>query len=190
MRSQALRKAGPAGTGLRAALRSRSRVARSAWAIARGLALSAVLALVIFHALLFRDRLLGGDLLDPAVAFRWLAAAGLVSALALLRHMGVPLVRGRKAFVVWLLVVILHAAGRGVPVAPPEAGAGVDATLILVLPTALTVVGLSLLCAIAAKRRLRAFATAGRVVQSSASDRRCDGWRRAGTTRGPPLAAF
>lgn len=163
-------------------------MARSAWAIARGLALSAVLSLAIFHVLLFRDRLVGGDLFDPAVALRWLAAAGLVAALALLRHMGVPLARGRKAFVVWLLVVLLHAAGRGVPVAPAEAGSGVNASLIVVLPSTLTMVGLGLLSAITATRRLTAFAAVGHVVESDPSCRLCDGWRRGGTTRGPPLA--
>jgi hypothetical protein len=187
MRSQPLSAARPAGTGLRAALRSRSRVARSAWAIARGSVLTGGLALVIFHIVLFRDRLVGGDLFDPAVALRWLAAVGLVSALEVLRRMGVPLARGRKAFVVWLLVVLLHASGRGVPVAPAQAGTGVDARLLFVLPT---VVGLGLLCAIQARRRLAAYAAVGRRVDPDASCRLRDGWRRGGTTRAPPIAAF
>ena len=46
------------------------------------------LALAIFHVFLFWDRLVVGDLFDPAIALRWLAAAGLVSALAALRRMG------------------------------------------------------------------------------------------------------
>jgi hypothetical protein len=178
------------GTGLRAALRSRSRVARSARAIARWSGLMAALALAIFHIFLFWDRLVGGDLFDPAIALRWLAAAGLVSALAALRRMGVSLASGRKAFVIWLLVVLLHASGRSVPVvAPGDSLAEIDASAIFILPSALTLVGLGLLGATVAWRRLTAFAVIGR-TELGAVCRLSAGWRRGGATRAPPIAAF
>src|SRR4029450_9325726 len=86
------------GTGLRAVLRSRTRVARSARAIARWSGLMAALALAIFHIFLFWDRLIGGDLFDPAIALRWVAAAGLVSALAALRRVGASPAGGTQGF--------------------------------------------------------------------------------------------
>jgi hypothetical protein len=165
-------------------------VARSAWAIARWSGLVAALALASFHIFLFWNRLVGGDLLDPAIALRWVAAAGLVSALAALRRMGVPLARGRKALVIWLLVVLLHASGRTVPaVAPGESPTETDASLIFLLPSALTVVGLGLLCATVPRRRLTVFAAIGR-TEPGAACRLSAGWRRGGATRAPPLAAF
>jgi hypothetical protein len=190
MPSQPARAPVRTGTGLRAALRSRSRVARSARAIARWSGLMAALALAIFHIFLFWDRLVGGDLFDPAIALRWLAAAGLVSALAALRRMGIPLASGRKALVIWLLVVLLHASGRSVPVvAPGDSATEIDASLIFLLPSALTVVGLGLLCATVRRRRLTAFAAIGRTEPGTAC-RLSAGWRRGGATRAPPIAAF
>lgn len=164
-------------------------MARNARAIARWSGLIAALALAIFHISLFWDRLLGGDLFDPAIALRWVAAAGLVAALAALRRMGVPLASGRKAFVIWLLVVLLHASGRAVPVAPGDSPTGVDTTWIFVLPSAVGVVGLGLLCATAARRRLTAFAVVGRAEPGTPCHLSA-GWRRGGATRGPPIAAF
>jgi hypothetical protein len=187
MNSQPAGRPGFAGTGLEAALRSRSRVARSARAIVRWSTLIAGLALGVFHLYLFWDRLVGGDLLEPAVALRWLSAAGLVSALAILRRMGVPLTRGRKAGVVWLLVVLLHASGRATPVLPPETANGFDASVVFALPSTLLVVGVGLLCASAARRSLAAFAIATHIVDIPVRQRLCDGWRRGGSTRGPPI---
>ena len=75
-------------------------------------AIAAGSALTIFHVSLFWDRLVGGDLLDPAVALRWAGAVLIVSALVILRRFGVPLLHGRRAFSVWLLVALLHASKR------------------------------------------------------------------------------
>lgn len=189
MSPQPLRWPTTVGTGLRAAIRSQSRVARSARAIARWSAIAAGLALVIFHIVLFRDRLVGGELLDPVVAVRWLAAAALVSALLVLRRMGIPLASGRKAFIIWLLVALLHASSGGVsPTTEPPIR--VDAGLIFVLPSTLTVVGLGLLCVIAAKRQLTPSMAAVALADPGKSCRLSAGWRRGGTTRAPPLASF
>jgi len=181
--------AGTLGIGVRVALRSRSRVARTARSIARWSALMASLALVVFHISLFWERLIGGDLVDPAVALRWLAAAGLVAALVFLRRMGVPVASGRKAFVLWLLVLLLHASGGRAPAASSDLQTGVDAGLIFVLPSTLTVVGLGLLYASIARRRLAAFAVLARFAEPGVACRLSDGWRRGGTTRAPPITA-
>jgi multisubunit Na+/H+ antiporter MnhB subunit len=88
--------------------RSRNRVARGArLALAASFAVSAV-ALVIFHLVLFWDQIADGRLLDPAVAVRWGVSALLLAALAALRRAGVPLLWGRRALVVWVLVALLH----------------------------------------------------------------------------------
>ena len=85
------------------------------------LVLGAVSLLVAFHVWLLALRLAEGQLGEPTVALRWLAALILVATLASLRRAGVPLVWGRKAFVFWILVLLLHwtatpAAARGAPV--------------------------------------------------------------------------
>jgi hypothetical protein len=189
MPSQPLSASGPAGTGVLAALRSRSRIARSARAIARWSVAAAGLTLAAFHLYLFWDRLAGGDLLDPAVAGRWLAAAALVAVIVVLRRIGVPLTRGRSAVVVWSLVVLLHAWGRGVPPVSGESTSPVDAGLIFVLPSTLSIVGVGLLCATGARPRQVAFRAIGLATLATPC-RSSDGWSRGGTTRGPPLAAF
>ena len=189
MRSQPVRAPGPVGTGLLAALRSRSGVARGARAIARWSGITAGVAIGIFHLYLFWDRLAAGDLLDPSIALRWLSAAGLVLALVLLRRMRIPLTTGRKACVVWLLVVLLHAYGQA-PVLQQAPGDGFDASIVFVLPSTVAVIGLGLLCALDARRRLAAVATVDRIVDTPASYRTSNGWRHAGTTRGPPAISF
>ncbi len=84
--------------------------------------------LVVYHAFLFWDRVTSLTLLDPEVALRWGAAVALLLGFARLWRAGEPLLSGRKAWVVWSLVVLLHAgvaAGAGVPMAAPaEADAG------------------------------------------------------------------
>src|SRR5262245_3422661 len=188
MSPQPLRRQIASGTGLRAAARSRSRVARSARAIARWSAVMAGAALVIFRVYLFWNRLVVGELFDPAVSLRWLAAVGLLSALVVLRRMGVPLVLGRKAFVIWLLVVLLHASGRAAQLPATDVPAGVETSLIFVLPSTLTILGLGVLCATIASRRFQALTIVGYSVQPRAACRLSDGWRRGGTTRAPPVA--
>lgn len=190
MPSQPVRAPGPVGTGLLAALRSRSGVARGARAIARWSGITAGVAVGVFHLYLFWDRLAAGDLLDPSIALRWLSAAGLVLALVLLRRMRIPLTTGRKACVVWLLVVLLHAYGRGAPVLQQPPVDGFDASVVFVLPSTFAVIGLGLLCALDARRRLAAVATVDRIVETQASYRTSTGWRHAGPTRGPPAIAF
>ncbi len=65
--------------------------------------------LALFHVWLFWDRLASGRLFEDGSAARWLAGALLCGAIWVLRRQGVSLSRGRQAFTVWLLVVLLHA---------------------------------------------------------------------------------
>jgi hypothetical protein len=75
----------------------------------------AVLFLVAFHAWLFGDRLLAGALAEPLVALRWLAGLVLLSGFGWLRRLDLPLFHGRKALVLWLLVVLLHVHAAWMP---------------------------------------------------------------------------
>jgi hypothetical protein len=87
---------------------SRNRLARHArLALSASIAVS-VLALVVFHLLLFWNQIGDGRLLDPAVALRWGLSAVLLVVLTGLRRAGVPFFRGRRALVVWVLVALLH----------------------------------------------------------------------------------
>ncbi|HZA35459.1 MAG TPA: hypothetical protein VE505_11055, partial [Vicinamibacterales bacterium] len=67
-----------------------------------------VLALVVFHLVLFWNQIGDGRLLDPAVAVRWGLSALLLAVLAGLRRAGVPVFWGRRALVMWVLVALLH----------------------------------------------------------------------------------
>jgi hypothetical protein len=84
----------------------------------------AVLLLVAHHAWLLGARILDGQIVDPLVALRWTAAALLATAFLGLRRLGLPLVRGRKAIVLWLLVVLLHAHAAWVPATTGAPAAG------------------------------------------------------------------
>ncbi len=70
----------------------------------------AVLALAGMHLPLLAQRLSDASISRPGVLLRWLLVPVLVAAFAVLRHRGHSLVRGRAALVLWLLVLLLHAA--------------------------------------------------------------------------------
>ena len=65
-------------------------------------------SLVLFHASLFYTHAIDGRLADPAVALRWSLGAVLAALLVAFGTMGLPLFRGRRALIVWLLVSLLH----------------------------------------------------------------------------------
>jgi hypothetical protein len=72
------------------------------------LAVVAASALVLFHVALFAVQAGAGRLLDPAVSVKWGLSVLLCLALVALRRSGIPLLWGRRALVVWLLVGLLH----------------------------------------------------------------------------------
>jgi hypothetical protein len=75
--------------------------------IRKGLAFVGVL-LVAFHVWLFGRQAWDGQLVDLALASRWIIAVGLTAALAYRRSHGRSLIRGRQAVAVWLLAALLH----------------------------------------------------------------------------------
>lgn len=66
-------------------------------------------ALLWFHAHLLWDRITNLTLFEPLVALRWGTAVLLIAALVRLQHIGVPLFRGRRALILWLVILLLHA---------------------------------------------------------------------------------
>jgi hypothetical protein len=115
-----------------------------------------------FHAWLLWEHASTGRLLDPATLLRWVAAALILAGFLALRRVGRPLASGRRALVLWLLVVLLHghavAGGAGeTPVAAVPETVTVLLTQIAVAAPAV-VLGAGLLLLIARRRaaRLRA----------------------------------
>lgn len=168
--------------------RGGSGLSRAGWRVLRGAGLFAVAGLAIFHISLFWDRLVGGQLLDPLVAGRWLAAAALASGLVALRRRGVSLVAGRRALVVWLLVVLLHYSAKPA-VTVADAGHPATSDLIFVLPStaAAALVGVGLLAAACAASRVRAPLTCLCTVEPHEAGRVAAGWRLAAGARAPPF---
>lgn len=108
-----------------------------------GFALTAALAL--FHGHLLWQRLTDGSLLQPVVVVRWLVSVLLVLGLLRLWSRGLPVVRGRRAGVLWLVVVLLHAftPGGSLPAVEPVAGGALPAALAML---ALLAFGLVVAC--------------------------------------------
>jgi hypothetical protein len=102
-------------------------------------ACAAVVALVGFHAWLLFARLSSARPLAAEEAARWILGAGLLAAFLALNRLGVPLLWGRKAIVLWLLVVALH----GSAAAPTLEGGDIQhgpwrgAEAVFVLPAAI-----------------------------------------------------
>jgi hypothetical protein len=61
-----------------------------------------------FHVALFWSHLDTGRLFEPGVALRWSVGVVLLGLLVGLRRVGVPVLWGRRALVVWVLVALLH----------------------------------------------------------------------------------
>jgi hypothetical protein len=64
--------------------------------------------LVIFHVWLLWTHVVAGKAFEPQTALRWLVAVGVLAGFRALSRRGLPLLVGRRALVLWLLVVLLH----------------------------------------------------------------------------------
>jgi hypothetical protein len=112
-----------------------------------------VVVLAVFHAWLLWTHATTGRLFDAGVAGRWGVAVLVAASFWWLSRLGLPLFKGRRALVLWMLVVVIHghAAWTGdawqTPVVLPQAiveliPAGVSAATVLV--AALFLVALAL----------------------------------------------
>ena len=124
---------------------------------------AATLVLVLFHARLLLAHLAGGQILEPAEATRWIAGALILSAFMALRRRGIPVLHGRRALVLWLLVGMLHVSASQPPGAAFREVLGLPAALATVsLPAGLAplLTGLSLVLLAALRRRQSAVSAA------------------------------
>ncbi len=135
---------------------------RLAWRCLRVGSFAALGAYLVFlHAELLLRRIESLTLFEPLVALRWLAGLVILAALVRLRGSGGSLVSGRRATVVWLLVLVLHAQAAPPAATAPLGEAPLEAAhLLLALPAAVSAVGLfrlalPLLGAAAVRRRPR-----------------------------------
>src|SRR5437879_360436 len=121
-----------------------------------------VLPLSALHGWLLWLRISQGRLLEWRVALRWGVGALLLLTLQALRRRGVPLLWGRRALALWVLVLLLHWTA-------PTSSAGVQAEgpvpppILFVLPASVWPLALaaSLLGATAAARRAHLFPVLG-----------------------------
>src|SRR5688572_4844675 len=71
-------------------------------------ALGAGTLLGAFHLWVLGNQAWTGQLTDPDVGLRWLAAGAIGAGLVALRRRGVPLLFSRQAVAMWLLATLLH----------------------------------------------------------------------------------
>lgn len=137
-----------------AARRPEMRPRDLAAAAVRALGRLAFAALVAFHAWLLLLHVAGGRAFEPATAARWALSVLVLAGFVALRRRGIALFAGRRAVVLWLLVVVIHCSavwdgGAGVfERAIPEAAAAVAQ-----FSFATAVIGLALLASLASSAR-------------------------------------
>jgi hypothetical protein len=73
----------------------------------RASSVAAGAVLVAFHGWLFAGQIADGRLADPWLLFRWIAAAGLIGALAAVRARGGS-IWDRQGIAIWVLAAVLH----------------------------------------------------------------------------------
>lgn len=157
--------------------------------LASGLAATA--ALVAFHVHLFWQQLADGRLLDGDLALRWSLGLVLTGALVVLKRSGVPLLWGRRALAVWVLVAFLH-GGQAMPATPGDASVPQPVSVSFELPSTLAalVVGLGLLTLLLRRRHLTLAPARRRLFSEDARvEARPVGLLRVRCPRPPPLYA-
>lgn len=88
--------------------RTRTRADDLILAVVRAASRFILAALVAFHAWLFWSHVVQGRALEPRTAVRWLVAALVLAAFRSLGRHGLPLLWGRRAILLWLLVILIH----------------------------------------------------------------------------------
>jgi hypothetical protein len=99
---------------------TRSAEPRPAWRQLPARTFWAVVA--VYHAALFVSHAESGRLFEPVTATRWLVGLALVAGLYGLRRCGGAVFAGRRAVVLWLVVILLHGHAAWSPSAPDASG--------------------------------------------------------------------
>jgi len=160
----------------------------------------AVVALGLFHGWLFWSRLADGRVLEPDVAFRWIAGALILAGFLALRRLprsgrlakaGTRESAGRRSLVLWLFLVLLHcqavsaSSGAGFdPAVLPETVVALGANLALV--TAATLLGVALLSRCRRREAARWPASRGAAFRATAPAALAPGLLPQFSSRPPP----
>jgi hypothetical protein len=124
-------------------------------AAARALGQLGFAALVVFHVWLLGTHLVDGRVFEPATAVRWALAVLVLAGFRALGRRGLPLVFGRRAVGLWLLVVIIHcsAAWDGGAAAALDRAIPESVTALAQVSVTALVLGAALAMAVATARR-------------------------------------
>lgn len=117
--------------------RSRRGAVRHRLSLQLGALLTAVL--VVFHAVLFWERVRDLSIFEPLVLLQWLLAILLIVAMRHLHNRQVSLLRGRQALAFWLLILLLHLMA----VPPAAEWAEEHSGLLLALPVSYLLLALA-----------------------------------------------
>ena len=157
--------------------------------VLRASAVVAGAVLVAFHGWLFVGQVDDGRLADPWLLFRWIAAAGLIAALAAVRVRGGS-IWGRQGIAIWALAAILHgpavvanSSNAFDSLALPETAVTSVLRLIVSVTAGL---GLLLLAALPAARRRRINHAFDLPLAFAAPGILADGFSPAYASRPPP----
>lgn len=105
-------------------------------------AIAAAAYLLYLHSFLLAERLSDLSIFEPVVAVKWIASLLILAVLLKFRLAGIPLLKGRKALVVWMLVLLLHCQ-TSAPIGPEvsaEFAAQQNVWLIFLLPALVSIV--------------------------------------------------
>jgi hypothetical protein len=125
-------------------------------------------ALIAFHAWLLGAHLVGGQAFEPATAVRWMLAVLVLAGFRALGRRGLPLLFGRRAVVLWMLVVVIHcsAAWDGAAAAALDRAIPESVTALAQVSVTTLLLGAVLAIAIATVRKPR---KGGRPAASAAA---------------------
>ena len=121
-------------------------------AAARALGQLGFAALLVFHVWLLGTHLADGRAFEPAAALRWVLAVLVLAGFRALSRRGLPVLFGRRAVGLWLLVVIIHcsAAWDGGVVAALDRAIPESVTALAQFSAATLAFGMALAAAFAA----------------------------------------
>jgi hypothetical protein len=146
--------------------------------------------LVLYHVWLLGVHLLDGQAFEPATAVRWVLAVLVLVGFRALSRRGLPLLSGRRAVGLWLLVVIIHcsAAWEGGAAAALDRAIPESVTALAQLSGAALVLAAVFAAAFSATVRLSAASRAALVVPALIAGLPSTGIAFCFSPRPPPLA--
>lgn len=141
-----------------------------------------------FHVWLLGHHLVTGEAFEPATAVRWVLAALVLAGFRVLNRRGLPLLVGRRAVGLWLVVVVIHASaaadgGLALSAAIPE-----SATALAQISVAAVALGAILDAALTARAGLFTTGRARRPAPALLGGLPSTGFAFRFSPRPPPLA--